>query len=100
MGFVHIHPFRGGNGRLVRLLSNLPVLRSGHLPVVIDVRDRKAYIDILAEHHIAAGQLTRDTGVWPDEALDASFKAFCRQSYRVTRALIEQARAQQAKRAK
>ncbi len=100
MGFVHIHPFRDGNGRMARLLGNFPVLRSGHLPVVIAVRDRKAYIDILAEHHIAAGQLTRETGVWPDETLDASFKAFCRQSYRATRALIEQARAQQARRAK
>lgn len=98
MGFVHIHPFRDGNGRIARLLSNLPVLRSGHLPVVIDVRDRKTYIDILAEHHIAAGQLAQDTGVWPDEALDVPFQAFCRQAYRATQALNEQARAQQARR--
>ncbi|NCC37078.1 MAG: Fic family protein, partial [Chloroflexia bacterium] len=38
LGFVHIHPFWDGNGRLARLLCNLPMLRSGHLPLVIDVK--------------------------------------------------------------
>ena len=53
---------------MARLLSNIPVLRSGHLPMVIDVRDRKEYIDILARYELSRGQLTTETGGWPAEA--------------------------------
>ncbi|SEK91307.1 Fic family protein [Ectothiorhodospira marina] len=98
LGFVHVHPFWDGNGRLARLLSNIPMLRSGHLPVVIDVRDRKEYIDILAQYELASGQLTAETGVWPAEAQEAPFRAFCQRSYQATRQLVEQASEQQAKR--
>jgi hypothetical protein len=79
-------------------LSNIPVLRSGHLPVVIDVRDRKEYIDILARYELASGQLTTETGIWPAEALEAPFRAFCQRSYQATRHLVQQANDQQAKR--
>lgn len=98
LGFVHIHPFWDGNGRMARLLSNIPVLRSGHLPVVIDVRDRKEYINILARYELETGQLSLDTGVWPKEAQDAPFQAFCQRAYQATQHLIAQARDQQAKR--
>jgi len=98
LGFVHIHPFWDANGRLARLLSNLPMLCAGHLPVVIDVRDRKEYIDILARYEQATGQLTKVTGIWPANASGTAFQAFCRRSYQVTRNLVEQAKFQQAKR--
>jgi Fic family protein len=98
LGFVHVHPFWDGNGRLARLLSNIPVLRSGHLPVMIAVRDRKDYIDLLARYELAIGPVTAETGVWPAEAQETPFRAFCRRSYQATRHLIEQAQAQQAKR--
>jgi Fic family protein len=98
LGFVHIHPFWDGNGRMARLLSNIPVLRSGHLPVVIDVRDRKEYINILTRYELETGQLSLDTGVWPKEAQDAPFQAFCQRAYQATQHLIAQARDQQAKR--
>jgi Fic family protein len=98
LGFVHIHPFWDGNGRLARLLSNVPVLRAGHLPVVIEVRDRKRYIDTLAEYQLTVGPLTPTTGVWPRADLEADFRAFCHAAYAVTRALVEQAQAYQAKR--
>jgi len=98
LGFVHVHPFWDGNGRMARLFSNIPVLRSGHLPVVIDVRDRKEYIDILAHYELTSGQLTSETGVWPAEAEEVPFRAFCQRSYQATRQLVKQASDQQAKR--
>ncbi len=100
LGFVHIHPFWDGNGRLARLLANLPVLRSGHLPVVIDARCRKRYIDTLAEYQIAVGPLNPETGVWPKPSLEGAFRAFCHEAYAATRALVTQAKAQQARRAR
>ncbi len=98
LGFVHIHPFWDGNGRMARLLSNIPVLRSGHLPVVVEVRDRKEYIDTLARYELQTGQLSSETGVWPATAQDEPFQAFCLRSYQATQKLIEQAREQQVSR--
>jgi len=92
LGFAHVHPFWDGNGRVARLLSNIPVLRSGHLPVMIDVRDRKEYINILAGYELAVGQLSSDTGVWPSGAQDSACQAFCQRAYQATHHLIEQAR--------
>jgi len=98
LGFVHIHPFWDGNGRMGRLLANLPVLSSRHLPVVIEVRERKRYIDTLAAYQLAVGPLTAETGVWPRPDLEAPFIEFCRDAYSATRTLIAAARAQQAAR--
>jgi len=98
LGFMHIHPFWDGNGRFARLLSNVPVLRAGHLPVVIEVRDRKRDIDTLSGYQLTVGPLTPTTGVWPKADLEADFRAFCRAAYVAIRALVEQAQAHQAKR--
>ncbi|MBK5941595.1 cell filamentation protein Fic [Halochromatium roseum] len=98
LGFVHIHPFWDGNGRMARLLANLPVLRAGHLPVVIDVRERKRYIDTLASYQLAVGPLTPGMGVWPRPELETAFIALCREAYAATQALIDGAREQQAAR--
>ena len=98
LGFAHVHPFWDGKGRMARLLCNIPVLRSGHLLVVIDVQDCREYIDILARYELEAGQLSLDTGVWPTGAEDAPFRTFCQRAYQATRNLIDQARDQQAKR--
>ena len=98
LGFAHIHPFWDGNGRMARLLANLPVLRAGYLPVVIEVKDRKPYIDTLATYQLAVGELTQASGVWPCPALAGPFSAFCHGAYGATRALVAQAQAQQARR--
>jgi Fic family protein len=100
LGFVHVHPFWDGNGRMARLLANLPALRSGHLPLVIEVRDRKRYIDTLAAYEIAVGQLGPASDPMPDPTHETPFLDFCRESYATTRALIAQARARQAGRTK
>lgn len=49
--FVKIHPFVDGNGRTARLLMNFELLRSGYLPVVIQVADRLAYYEALDTAH-------------------------------------------------
>jgi len=45
--FVHIHPFFDGNGRTVRLIMNLLLLRAGFTPAIILKNDRKKYFDAL-----------------------------------------------------
>lgn len=100
LGLVHIHPFWDGNGRMARLLANLALLRSGHLPLLIDARERKRYIQTLADYEIGCGPLTPETGVWPCPALEAPFRGLCREAYQATRDLVDRARAQQEARSR
>jgi Fic family protein len=45
--FVFIHPFFDGNGRTVRLLFNLFLMKAGFPPAIILKNDRKKYYDAL-----------------------------------------------------
>ena len=50
LSFVTIHPFFDGNGRMARLLANLPVLKSGFPPIVIPQADRYQYKQALSAY--------------------------------------------------
>ena len=41
-GFMHIHPFRDGNGRTGRIFTNTILMKNGFSPMII--KDKKAYI--------------------------------------------------------
>jgi Fic family protein len=45
--FVWIHPFFDGNGRTVRLIFNLLLMKAGYPPAIILKNDRKKYYDAL-----------------------------------------------------
>lgn len=45
--FVYIHPFSDGNGRTVRLIMNLLLIRKGYPPAIILKADRKKYYEAL-----------------------------------------------------
>ena len=89
VGFVSVHPFWDGNGRLSRLVSNLPLLNSGHPPLVVDVNRRPDYIDCLAEYQGQTGAPTSQTGVWPKGSDTSGIGGFFSSCYAMTRELIE-----------
>ena len=91
IGFVHVHPFWDGNGRMARLISNLPLLRAGYPPLVIDEHQRGAYIRSLSQYQIGTGVINKETGVWPGTVEYDDFLALCGESYRATEDLIDQA---------
>jgi len=92
MGFVHIHPFWDGNGRLARLIANLPLLKAGFPPLIIDTTQRKEYIEALSSYQIRHGTLTPKTGVWPNTDYD-ELTIFCKKSYALTTEILTRYRA-------
>jgi len=50
ISFTSIHPFWDGNGRIARLVSNLPLLKSNYLPIIIDNKDKEEYKNLQFEY--------------------------------------------------
>ena len=88
MGIAHVHPFWDGNGRMARLLANIPLLKAGLPPLIIPTEQRRDYIQLLADYQVAVGQLNGATGVWPDESLLSNFNRFCESCYASIQALV------------
>jgi len=91
MGIVHVHPFWDGNGRIARLLANIPLLKAGLPPLTIPEELRRNYIQLLADYQITIGQLDDTAGVWPDESKLSDFRRFCDSCYGSIRDLVASA---------
>ncbi len=61
ISFAAIHPFYDGNGRLARLVANLPLLKNGYLPIIIDSKHRAIYIDLLSTYNLQSQTLNNNT---------------------------------------
>lgn len=59
--FSSIHPFWDGNGRLARLVSNLPLLKNNFLPIVVSNENRQEYIRLLSNYNLNAKELDNKT---------------------------------------
>lgn len=74
--FVRIHPYADGNGRMARLLANLPVLEKGQLPIVVPNEHRLDYIEALATWQLASGPPSLGTSLEGDVAALEPFRVF------------------------
>lgn len=91
MSFVGIHPFWDGNGRIARLVSNLPCLKAGFPPIIIAKEKRYDYIMALAEYQLANGVPSLKTELVQEGPLLNKFRTFCEQNWSTSLALVEQA---------
>ena len=95
VSFVRIYPFWDGNGRMARLIANVPVIMAGYPPIIIPKERRKEYIDALSEYHLAVGTVTAKMELLPEiEKLDR-FKQFCNESWPESIKLVDEARRKQ-----
>lgn len=96
--FVRIHPFSDGNGRLARLVANLPVIRSGLPPVIIPRQQRKEYMDILAAYHFHTGRIKAGDELVPDLDALKPFTGLCEQAWEKSFRIVENIREKQRER--
>lgn len=96
--FVRIHPFWDGNGRMARLLANIPVLKAGYPPIIIPNERRREYIQALSTYHLAVGTITAGNDLLPAiDKLD-DFKRFCQESWFASLMLVDEVHDRQRKR--
>jgi len=98
VSFVRIHPFWDGNGRMARLIANVPVIRAGYPPIIIPKERRQEYIEALSEYHLAVGTLTARSELLPEVDKLGRFKRFCAESWSESIKLVDEAHKKQQER--
>ncbi len=98
VSFVRIHPFWDGNGRMARLIANIPVIRAGYPPIIIPKERRQEYIEALSEYHLSVGTVTARSELLPDVNKLDRFKRFCAESWSESIKLVDNARRKQQER--
>jgi len=96
LALVTIHPFYDGNGRMARLVSNLPVLKAGFPPILVPSEDRQRYRETISAYQEGIANLAglRDLDrLTPGE----EFRALCKEYWSETITLVENARKMQQK---
>lgn len=99
IGFVRIHPFFDGNGRVARLVANIPVLRGGHPPIIVPKERRSDYIDLLWEYQNTVGKIQHNAPLMPAHPSIERFKVLLNEEWRSTLAQVETAHEREAERA-
>lgn len=98
LSFVRIHPFFDGNGRIARLIANLPLLKCGHPPLLISLSRRAEYVDCLWAYENAVGVIKREDRLLPPDSSIAAFKALLRKEWEASMQIVDEAYAQLARR--
>ncbi|MCF6175084.1 MAG: Fic family protein [Victivallaceae bacterium] len=96
--FVRIHPFFDGNGRIARLIANLPLLKCGHPPLLISPQSRIDYINTIWNYQNAVGVLNANGRLLAQHPFLRSFKYLIKKEWQATDELVAHARRQVANR--
>jgi len=98
MTFVRIHPFFDGNGRMARLLANIPVLRGGWPPVLVSPERRGEYINVIWKYQSSAAVLKKGDSLLPDNPALTKFQQLLHSEWSKVIELVKDAKALQKKR--
>jgi hypothetical protein len=95
ISFVNIHLFFDGNGRVARLISNLPVLKSGYPPILIPLEKRREYLYKLVECQLDAGLPSVEKELAKHGPRLEAFKCFCLENWRASLSMVDKAHERQ-----
>ena len=98
ISFASIHPFFDGNGRLARLIANIPLLKNGYLPIIISNENRQEYIELLSSYNLVAKELDSTTIelIEKNEAYDKLYNFF-KSEYRNSQRLLDEIKSKYTK---
>lgn len=94
---VTIHPFCDGNGRMARLLANVPIIQAGMPPIVVPTEARQRYKKALSDYQETVPDLAGLTSLWhlPQNERRREFERLCAGFWEQTVDLVSGARAMQ-----
>jgi hypothetical protein len=98
LGLVAIHPYADGNGRMARLIANLPVLRAGLPPILIDATQRRRYLTLAGDVSLSRGAPVPGTPLVRRTAPVHRMRELFAESWQSTLDLIDTYHARQAER--
>jgi hypothetical protein len=89
--FGRIHPFFDGNGRMARLIANLPVLAAGFPPILVPMSRRSDYIDLLWRYQNAVGRIDRRSRLLPPHPALHEFESLLLEEWQKSTSLVDEA---------
>ena len=93
VSFVRIHPFFDGNGRLARLLANIPVLVAGFPPIVVPSEARLDYIRELWDYQRAVGVIgLKNRELLPEPSRLGNLRSLVKDWWQTTLNLVAEAK--------
>ena len=93
VSFVRVHPFFDGNGRLARLLANIPVLAAGFPPIVVPSEARLDYIRELWDYQRAVGVVSlANSELLPEPSRLGNLRRLVRDWWQTTLDLVAEAK--------
>ena len=95
VSFVSIHPFYDGNGRIARLISNMPCLKAGFPPIIVDNTKKLEYKQLLASYQIKHGVPSIGTKLIHEEDAFEKITQFFENNWQSSIDLVEQAQKNQ-----
>ena len=95
LGFTTVHPYADGNGRMTRLLANIPVIEGGDPPILIPQERRRDYITLMGDWSVARGVPKPGEALVPRTVTWTRLRAFFADVAQPARELVAAYRARQ-----